>query len=630
MTLMGVMMRIVSGRGSWLAVICVLGMLPSLMAQKAGSQKALPYNVILLTADQMQADYMHTFGYPADDTPNIDRLASQGAAFTNMYAGAPWTTPSFGTILTGLFPTVHGMTLPPYEQCGPSITRPLKDGEIPKVPSLLLLSTNKPIIPELLKSHGAITAVDNANCWSLWDVAHRGWDYLKFFPGSQLQVPGHHGSSTFYLTAPSTTAWAEQWLKEHHNQRFFFWIHYMEPHAPFNEPLEYDRFKEPKDDPNLADNAGLHRLCKLQDVHAIRRMQELYAGKILYVDHFIGQLLKTVRTLGLDKNTIIIFTSDHGQLLYSHPKDFNTADHRSLYDADLHIPLIIVGPGILSGKRVSDLASNYDILPTIMDLENVPSPAEGDGVSLKPAIQGKSEGLPDRYLFAEETNLVPQYSVRNNHYKLIETMPTGSIECFDEVKDWRELDNICEQIPVQAAKLKSVLDVHIQSMIKEASSYADWKNNLGLAVLEQRDSEALKALSLRSLTIAPTGGPHYQLTGHAWSMDHASDNFNGFSYWASPGPADSAVIWRSDTPFIGDYRISVWYGSIDQSGVKQATDANYSIFFKGGSLSFPVDQTQGHGEWHELGVFHDPSYVELTNRANGAVVAGAVRFVKRE
>jgi arylsulfatase A-like enzyme len=611
-----------------MAGICFLAAAetPGVQAQAAAQKKTAPYNVILVTADQMSADYMHLYGAQFNDTPNLERLASEGTTFTRMYAGAPWTTPSFGVIMTGLFPTVHGMTLPPYEGCGARISQPLTDGKLPSVPAQLLLSPHKPIIPEMLKPYGMITAADNANCWSIWDIVHRGWDYFKFFPGYQLPVPGHPGSSAFYLTAPKTTAWAQQWLQQHKDQRFFLWVHYMEPHAPFNESAVYDKFKEPGNFPNMGDTPQLHRLAKLQNVHAIRRMQELYAGKILYSDHYIGQLLDTVRSLGLDKNTIIIFTSDHGELLYSHPHDFNTADHRSLYNSDLHVPLIVVGPGVPAGKRLNDLVSNYDIAPTIMALDHLPPPAKTDGVSLKPLMEGKTTTPPTRYIFAEESNLVPQYSVRDSRYKLIETMRTGKIQCFDEKTDWRELHSICSQIPDKAAQLKAVLDEHIQTEISQAKSYPDWKNNFGLAILEQRDSKNLKLLSHPKTVITATGGSHYQLTGQAWRMDNDVNNFGHFAYWAPAGPANAYVLYRSDTPFIGEYKISVWYGGISQSGVKQATDVSYTVYFKGGSMSFPVNQQEGQGAWHSLGVFDDPTYVKLTNRADGAVVAGAVQF----
>lgn len=610
----------------WIATALFLGAIFMMVTPFAGAQKTAPYNVILVTADQMSANYMHLYGAPYQDTPNLQKLAARGTIFTRMYAGAPWTTPSFGVILTGLFPTVHGMTLPPYEGCGARISQPLTDGKLPNVPSQLLLSPNKPIIPELLKPYGMITAADNANCWSIWDVVHRGWDYFKFFPGYQLPVPGHPGSSDFYLTAPKTTAWAQQWLEQHHNQRFFLWVHYMEPHAPFNEPAAYDKFKEPGNFPDMGDTAKLHRLAKLQNIHAIRRMQELYAGKILYADHYIGKLLETVRQLGLDKNTIIIFTSDHGELLYSHPGDFNTADHRSLYNTDLHVPLIVVGPGVPAGKRLNDLVSNYDIVPTIMGLEDLPPPAKTDGVDLKPTIEGKTKSPPNKYIYAEESNLIPQYSVRDSRYKLIETMRTGKIQCFDEQTDWRELHSICSQIPKKAAQLKAVLDEHIQEEIRQAKSYPDWRDNFGLAILEQRDSANLKLLSHTDTVIHATGGSHYQLTGQAWRMDEAANNLGHFAYWAPAGPANAYVIYRSDTPFIGEYKISVRYGAISKTGIAQATNASYTVHFKGGTMSFPVNQQKGQGDWRSLGVFHDPTYVELTNRADGAVVAGAVRF----
>lgn len=103
------------------------------------------------------------------------------------------------------------------------------------------------------------------------------------------------------------------------------------------------------------------------------------------------------------------------------------------------MPLIVVAPGMPAGKRLNDLVSNYDIVPTIMGLEDLPPPAKTDGVSLKALIDDQAKTPPNKYIFAEESNLVPQYSVRDSRYKLIETMRTGKIQCFDEKTDWKEL-----------------------------------------------------------------------------------------------------------------------------------------------------------------------------------------------
>lgn len=621
--------------GAWWLILASIGLLAASAVGAPGEQAVLPYNIILLTPDQMRADYMHAYDYPLKDTPNIDRLAQAGTLFLHTYSSGAWTTPSFGTIMTGLFPTVHGMTLPPYQGCGPSIERPLTNGIIPHIPADLSLSPNKPILPELLKTHGIETAADVANCWAILNFVLRGWDSLKYFSQYQISEPGHPTSTIFRLTAPDTTRWAQEWLTNHRSQRFFLWVHYMEPHAPYNSPHQYDIFNEPDDfqnifDDNAKDGRELRKLGRLGNQRAIRRLQQLYAAKILYADHYIGELINTVRALGLEKNTILILVSDHGQLLYSHPQDFNIDGHCSLYDADLHVPLIFWGPGIPAGKRVEALAGHYDILPTILDLENLPIPSFADGKSLKPAILGSTKQV-HHYLYSEESAFVPQYSARDERYKIIETMRTGAIQCFDEVGDPNELHSICSQIPQQeVARLKAAVDEHIKAMIRQAKSYPDWKNNFAVAMLEQRDSEELNALAPRKLVVSPPDEGEFQLTGRLWSVLHEADSEKPEVLIAPPGVDTAYAVWRSETPLIGEYEVSVRYGykGLALQGERLATDAEYTVRFKGGTLSFPVDQNQEQGQWVDLGRFRDPISVELTNRADGLVIAGTARFVR--
>jgi arylsulfatase len=597
---------------------------------KAAAQSAqvvrAPYNVILLTPDQLSADYMHTYGYPYPDTPNIDRFASQGTVFLHGYSAGSWTTPSFGSILTGLFPTVHGMTLPPYESCGPYITRPLTNGKLPPVPADLRLSPFKPILPELLKPAGMVTATDNANCWSIWDVISRGWDSFKFFPGYQLPVPGHGGESSFYLTAPQTTQWAVEWLKAHRASRFFLWVHYMEPHTPYNAPSNFDLFKTPEDYPQVSASAAgglkqLYRLAIVGDPHAIRRLRQLYAAKILYMDHYVGQFLDSVRGLGLKQNTVMILVSDHGQLLYSHPRDFNMDDHRSVYDADEHVPLIFWGAGIPAGRRVSALAGHYDLVPTILSLEGLPFPKLTDGESLLPVLKGTADQVRD-YVYSEETVLTPQYAIRGQLYKLIETVRTGTIQCFDLQVDPNEQKTICDQIPGEAAKLKAELDRHIERMVREAHSFPDWQHNQALAVLEQRDTPQLKELALSRIEMSTDDG-EFQITDRSlWRL--SPDGL----FWATPGEGSAWGRARFDTPTVGDYEVSVRWKRPEAAGPRLATNANFLVRFKGGSRSFVVDLNNpptGNG-WLLLGEFHDPISVTLSNRADGPIVAGQVLF----
>jgi hypothetical protein len=477
------------------------------------------------------------------------------------------------------------------------------------------------------------TAADNANCWSFFDLVDRGWDSFKFFPGYQMLDPRHPDEKDqFYLTAPQTLAWAQRWLAAHHDERFFLWVHFMEPHSPYNAPRDYDRFKTPDDFPNWyddseSDDTKLQSLAKIGNVHAIERLKQLYAAKIMYVDHYIGELLTTLHSLDLDKITIVIFVSDHGQLLYSHPEDFNTDDHRSLYDADLHIPLIFRGPRIPSGRRLKVLVSHYDLLPTILDLESLAPISPVDGKSLRQVLLGTSSHVHE-YLFGEQTSLEPQYSVRNERFKLIESLRSGKIQCFDTSIDPNEKHDVCDEVPKQAADLKQALDAHIQTMIRESKAYPDWEDNIALAVVEQRESKALNTLAPEDLTIDADAAAESQLTGLLWSPSTDTRNCKRLCYWAPPGPATASMVWRFDTPMIGDYEISVSYGGTGDATQSLATNANFTVRFKGGTLSFPIDQNLKQGQWNLLGRFHNPVSLELTNRADGPVVAGAARFVK--
>jgi arylsulfatase A-like enzyme len=607
------------------------------LAVEPGQSEQPGYNVILVTPDMLAADFAHTYGYPFPDTPNIDEFASQGTLFLHAYGAGPWTTPSFGAIFTGLFPTVHGMTLPPFQGCGPSINQPMVAGGLPTLPDVVNLSPLKPVIPEVLKAHGLTTAADDGNCWSFFDIVNRGWDSFGFFAGWQLMLPGHPDyTDPVYDTVPNTLSWANQWLSENRNKRFFLWVHFMAPHAPFNPPHEYIRFGNPDDYPESYQDSKeairqLDTAAELGDAHAIRREEQLYAAKILYVDHYIGELFKTLRSLGLDERTYVILTSDHGDLVYSHPDDFNTLDHISFYDADSHIPLIVRGPGVARGVRAEAIVSHYDLFPTILDLLGLPQIEHHDGTSLKPLLSGDPSRKVHDYVYGEQTDVEPEFGIRDTRYKLIENFRTGEARCFDSFSDPGEKRNICADVPEVAARLKSALDEHIQSMIREAKTYPDWQNNLALAVLEQRDSAGLKLLAPADEIFGPVAGMScFQLNGPGrWRVSTDKEHCEGgLCYWTPAGTGSASARWRSETPLTGLYDVFYKYGAAGAPAGKLATNASLTVVFGSGSLAVPIDQNQRQGEWIRLGRFNHPQFVRLTNLADGPVVAGSVRFLR--
>jgi hypothetical protein len=263
------------------------------------------------------------------------------------------------------------------------------------------------------------------------------------------------------------------------------------------------------------------------------------------------------------------------------------------------------------------MATHIDIAPTLLEVAGLPSKADAQGKSLVPVMQGR-ERLVHDYVFGEQDVLEPLRSVRDAQYKLILNERTGQRQLFDDGADPAERTDIITRQPEVAARLTSVL----KRWRKE--------NEPAHAVVEKRWRELAAMGRKEEIVDEVTIGSHLQLTGKGWQMADAPDNYKEGAYWterAETGEKRTAV-WRVDNPLLGDYRISVWYGSIPEG--KVATDAPYTVRTRNGAKSFHLDQTRNTGKWIELGVFHDPWDVMLTNEANGRVIVDAVKFERVE
>lgn len=563
----------------------------------AHAQTSKP-NVVVLVLDQLRASELHSYGNPRETSPNIDQLASRGTLFSNYYTVAPWTSPSFATLHTSLFPSKHGVTL---------FWRP----------GMPLLNKDVPTLAENFKLDGYHTAAFVDNALGGKPLVGSGFD--EFVDGSASAPDITERSSRSEIGAPYTTEKVLHWLNDRPSgEPFFLYVHYIEPHSPYNPPQQDDLFKSDAY-PYLSNSGydfvrgGLFRLAQHGDQKAIERLYQLYDGKIHYVDRYVGQVLQQLHELGLDKNTYIVLTSDHGELLYSHPADFQTFDHRSLYNQVLHIPFIIAGPGIPSGQVNSALASNVDLAPTLLDLVGAQPLQDAEGTSLAPLIAGKTSSVHD-YVFAEEDVEIPERSVRSKDWKLILNLWTGEEQLFSEQQDPAELHNVAKGNPQVVKELDAKLDA--------------W----------EKENEPTKEVQLRRwriytqpnqvVTVDDIGiGAAFLITHpEKWHSDEnpASGNYNGTSYWIAPGDGSSTALWRGDTPFIGLYKISYYVG---QPAVgKLATNAPIKITAEGKTETVTLDLKNGAGKWQSLGTYRNPRTVELSNAANGIVVADAVRF----
>jgi arylsulfatase A-like enzyme len=406
-------------------------------------------NVLFFALDQLQADRLHSYGNQRETSPNIDRLVERGVRFSHFFTVAPWTSPSFATLHTSLFPSRHGVTL--EWQAG-----------------MPLIDKDTPMMVPVFENNGYYTAGFVNNGYAGQELTGRGFvEYYQAQKSSQLLNVTERLTGNSLYTGIETTRNVLAWLDKHKAENFFLYVHFFEPHSPYNPPPEDDLFQSDAY-PYLFDtgydiaHSPAKRLAMLGDEKAIDRLYELYDGKIHFIDRYVGQILDHLRSLGLEENTLVVLTSDHGELLYSHPSDYLTFDHRSLYDAVLHIPLIMAGPGVPKGRVIGGLASNIDTAPTVLELAGLPPLPGSQGQSLVPLIGGVKESL-NQYIYLEEDLVPPGRAVRTLHHKLIRSLWTGQEMLFDLDHDPGEQHNVAQG---NQGVMKG-LEAHLDEWVKQ-------------------------------------------------------------------------------------------------------------------------------------------------------------------
>lgn len=400
-------------------------------------------NIVFISIDTLRADRLGCYGYKKVATPNIDSLAQRGVRFSKAFAPVPITLPSHASMMTGLHPLNLGC-----------------------ISNRWIISEEVLTLPEILKQHGYYTA-SFISGYPLFSSFGFGQGFLYYdeqlrdysYPFKKLKhcfivriIEGMRLIADLSGTrqAEETTDSAISWLRKNERRSFFLFIHYWDPHKPLFTPARYHQ----KDfHPNTSWLQRLSRFIPIFRNYA-------YDSEIAYVDYQISRILSTIDGLNLSGKTIIIFTADHGEGLGDH----NYNDHVArLYQEQIHIPLIMIYPEHLpAGKTVSSLVRLQDIMPTLLELLNLPVPKSIDGVSLISRIYGK-EKEEDLILqaSAQSQNEAPHYNlwaVMHKEWKLIYQLDKKeNIELYNLNDDPHELVNLERKIPLQESQLKNLL-----------------------------------------------------------------------------------------------------------------------------------------------------------------------------
>ena len=369
-------------------------------------------NVLLISIDTLRADHLGCYGYPKDLTPNLDELAKESVVFLNAIAPSPWTLPSHAAMLTGFLPSAIGV----YTE----------DNKVPDGVTTLA---------EILKENGYFTMSAN------------GGGYLEriygFAQGFDIYGRMMRNLSTEIELINKK---AMQYMSRAQDRRFFFFYHTYQVHAPY---YFHEGFSEPE--------ARLCRsgcICKNGECFCkappAPECHIAYEGEIRYMDHHIGELLKFLKKQGLYDNTMIIFTSDHGEDFVQDARGI-TQHGFLLYDELIKVPLIIKFPrGEMGGTVVSAQVRLVDIVPTVLDYLGIDA-GNLQGKSLMPLIRGEESGVRAAVAEYYKRPLALTYyphlnndkvAVRLPGAKLIVNVELGTIELYRLDDDPLERKNL--------------------------------------------------------------------------------------------------------------------------------------------------------------------------------------------
>ncbi len=436
-------------------------------------------NIVMIMSDSLYPQSLGSYGDGCAVTPHLDRLAAQGVQFGNVYSNCPLCTPSRASMVTGRYAS-----------------------ELRCYDNASAFSSEWPTVAHVLAAPGYETSIIGKMHFVGHDQWHgfderlaletdytTGHDPAKFRMAYQWDSPsqgnpmGSHWMGDSYVQSPEWDYYPHHYDRDQitHSQAlhylnnkgpgcepFFTCISYHAPHNPFWIPEPY---KEPFRDrplplPDIPDIAygvmekwvnDFHYVPENQDklftAENLRWLYETYYGMVYYLDCLVGDILACLERRGLRDNTMIVFTSDHGEMLAHR----GMIQKRCFFERSVRVPLIIHHPGqSASGTVVEELASLVDIFPTLADAGGFPLadlPPGLRGQSLLPAVLGLGP-MAERPVFSEyhgEGVHAPCFMVRDGSLKYM--MVHGQdAQLYDLAKDPDELHNVSGQAPYQDAE----------------------------------------------------------------------------------------------------------------------------------------------------------------------------------
>lgn len=454
-------------------------------------------NILLIMVDQMRADCLSIMDHPAVDTPNLDQLARGGALFKNAYAATPSCVPARASVLTGMSQTSTGRV--GYQDKVPWNYDHTIAGEFTKAgyhtqsigkmhvyPTRNLCGFHNVILHDGYMHYSRFKYNTKTNESQDYTDDYLHW--LRDRQGSQADLMDlgldcnsstvarpWHLPEALHPTNWVTTESIDFLRRRDPDKPFFLKMSYVRPHPPFDPPQAfYDMYRDiDLPDPPIGDwatkedkqRAGLSPITDRGIVpeKRFKRAQAAYYALITQLDHQIGRFLNAMQEYGVYDDTVILFVSDHGELLGDHH-----LFRKSLpYEGSVNVPFIVADPGnhlnLQKNKQVDEVVELRDIMPTLLDAANVAIPDTVEGSSVLPLLRNESNTSWREYIHGEHAYGKESFHyITNGKEKYIWFSQTGVEQFFDLEKDPQERQNLA-----QSEAYQDRITVRRQQLIKE-------------------------------------------------------------------------------------------------------------------------------------------------------------------
>ena len=359
---------------------------------------------IVVTCDTTRADRLGCYGYADAVTPTLDALAAEGVLFEQAVSPAPTTLASHSTMFTGLYPQDHGVRYNIYYKLNPAAET----------------------LAEGMRAAGFATAAfPSVHVVASQFGLDQGFD--TWIEPPKRGASPETGLMTGVRLAGEGVDLVLDWIDEHPGEKLFVWLHFYDPHWPYNPPFPFnDQFRD-------------------RD----------YDGEIAYADAELGRLIEALRADPAWERTLVVVAGDHGEGLYDHGERWHSL---LVYEQTQRVPLIIRAPGG-SSHRIRDPVTLADIMPTVLDLSGVDPPGELRGRSLRDALRGHEPPPRDVYFETIAGGIAygwaELFGIRDGRWKLIDS---SDPELFNLEQDPGETRNLAQSEPQRLERMQGWLD----------------------------------------------------------------------------------------------------------------------------------------------------------------------------